>query len=150
LIIIGAIVLAIVVAGASFYGGMAYQRNQEAQIRANFSASRGFGNNGQGQNGNGTGGGQRQGFFGFGGGTVGQVKSFDGNVLTLSTPQNVTTVNVTSTTRVEKFGPGSTSDIQTGERVTVSGQRDSNGNITAEQIMILPTNPANPNPTATP
>jgi hypothetical protein len=154
-IVIGAVALAIVIAGGSFYGGMAYQRNQEAQVRSNFLASRGFGNggqgqSGQGQSGNGAGGGQRQGFFGFGGGTSGQVKSFDGNVLMLSTPQDVTTVNLTSTTRIEKFGPGSTSDIQPGERVTVSGERDSNGNVTAAQIMILPANPSNPSTTATP
>jgi hypothetical protein len=30
LIVIGAIVLAVIIAGGSFYGGMAYQRNQEA------------------------------------------------------------------------------------------------------------------------
>jgi Domain of unknown function (DUF5666) len=155
LIIIGAIVLAIVIAGGSFYGGMAYQRNQEAAVRASFFASRGIENGGQfqggqGQGANGTNGGQRQGGFGFGGGTSGQVKSLDGNVLMLSTPQNVTTVNLTSSTRIEKFGPGATTDIQPGQRVTVSGQRDSNGNITATQIMILPTNPNNPSPTATP
>jgi Domain of unknown function (DUF5666) len=155
LIIIGAIVLAIVIAGGSFYGGMAYQRNQEAQVRASFFASRG-GNGGQFQGGQFSGGtpsangGQRQGGFGFGGGTVGQVKSIDGSVLMLSTAQNVTTVNLTPTTRIEKYTSGSTSDLQPGERVTVSGERDSNGNITATQIMIIPSNPTNPSPTGTP
>jgi Domain of unknown function (DUF5666) len=146
MIIIGAIVLAIVIAGGSFYGGMAYTRNQEAQVRANFFASRGIIPT-TGQNANG---GQRQGGFGFGGGTTGQVKSINGNVLMLSTAQNVTTVDLSSSTRIEKFGPGATSDLQTGERVTVSGQRDSNGNITATQILIIPTNPSNPSPTGTP
>lgn len=143
--IIGAIVLAAAIAAGSFYGGMAYTRNQEAQVRANFFASRGIQATGQGQGANG---GQRQGFFG--GGTTGQVKSFDGNTLMLSTPQNVTTVNLNSSTRIEKYDPGATNDIQTGERVIVSGQRDGNGNITATQIMILPANPANPSPTGTP
>jgi len=154
LIIIGAVVLAVVIAGGSFYGGMAYQRNQEAAVRASFFASRGGGNGGQffqgGQGGTpGANGGQRQGGFGFGGGTAGQVKSIDGNTMTLSTAQNVTTVNLTPTTRIEKFAAGATSDLQPGERVTVSGDRDSSGNITATQIMILPAN-LNPRPTGTP
>lgn len=151
LIIIGAVVLAVAIAGGSFYGGMAYQRNQEAAVRANFFTSRGIQDPGQGQgfNPNGANGGQRQGFFAFGGGTTGQVKSIDGNVLTLSTAQNVTTVNLTSTTTIEKFGPGTTTDLQPGQRISVSGQKDSSGNITATQITILPTNP-NPRPTGTP
>ncbi len=145
LIIIGAIVLAIAIAGGSFYGGMAYTRNQEAAVRAAFFASRGIPVTGQGANG-----GQRQGGFGLGGGTTGQVKSIDGNTLMLSTAENVTTVNLTSTTRIEKYAPGATSDLQSGERVLVSGQRDSSGNITATQILILPSNPTNPSPTGTP
>jgi hypothetical protein len=79
------------------------------------------------------------------------VKSIDGNTLMLSTAENVTTVNLTSDTRIEKYASGTTADLQPGERVTVSGQRDNNGNITASQIIILPatTNP-NPRPTGTP
>ncbi len=131
IIIIGAIVLAVVIAGGSFYGGMAYQRNQTDRIRNQFLASRGLGGNGlTGANG------QRRGFFG-GGGATGQVKSFSGSTITLSTPQNVTTVNLSKTTRIEKAAPGAASDIQAGEQVIVTGQRDSSGNINATQILIL-------------
>jgi len=138
LMIIGAVVLAVVVAAGSFYGGMAYQRNQADQTRANFLRSRGLDPNAA-QNGSQNGsnsGGTRQGFFG--GGTTGQVKSIEGNVLTLSTAQNVTTVNLSNSTVIEKSVQGSTSDLQPGERVLVAGQRDSQGNITAAQITILP------------
>ena len=139
LMIIGAVVLAVVVAAGSFYGGMAYQRNQADQTRANFLRSRGLDPNAAQngfQNGANNGGGTRQGFFG--GGTTGQVKSIEGNVLTLSTAQNVTTVNLSNSTVIEKSVQGSTSDLQPGERVLVAGQRDAQGNITAAQITILP------------
>jgi hypothetical protein len=138
LIIGGAILLAALLSAGSFYGGMAYQRNQANQVRANFFRSRGIDPNAQNN-----GGGQRQGFFG--GGATGQVKSLQGNVLTLSTAQNTTTVNLTDTTRIEKAAPAATTDLQPGERVTVTGQRDSNGNITASQVLILDSNPPSAN-----
>jgi len=134
LIIAGAILLAVLLSAGSFYGGMAYQRNQVNQIRNNFFRQRGIDPNGGNNNG-----GQRQGFFG--GGATGQVQSVQGNVLTLSTPQNATTVNLTDTTRIEKAAPATSTDLQPGERVLVTGQRDANGNITANQILILGTNP---------
>lgn len=144
-IILGAVVLAVIIAAGSFYGGMAYQRNRVSQIQASFFANRG-GTPGQGGS---------QGFNpnnaqrrAFGGGITGQVKSIEGDVLTISTPQNVTTVNLTGTTRVEKASQGSASDIQTGDQVMVTGQRDTNGNITAATILILGNAPAVP--TATP
>ncbi len=147
-IVIIAVVLAVAIAAGSFYGGMAYQQNQTASVRNNFLRSRGIDPNNPGnfQGGNGQNGAGR-GFFG--GGVIGQVKSLDGNTLTISTPQNVTTVNLNNNTVVEKTAPGSTSDLQTGQRVQVTGQRDSNGNITASQILILPA-AAQATPGATP
>lgn len=135
LVIVGAIVIAVLLSAGSFYGGMAYQRNQANQIRANFLRSRGIDPNGANNNG-----GQRQGFFG--GGATGQVKSIQGNVVTLTTAQqNTTTVNLTNTTQIEKAAPASATDLQPGERVLVTGQRDSSGNITASQVLIMGSNP---------
>ncbi len=136
-IVVIAVVLAVAIAAGSFYGGMAYQQNQASATRNAFLRSRGINPNGTGgfQGGNGQNGAGR-GFFG--GGATGQVKSLNGNTLTISTAQNVTTVNLNNNTVVEKTAQGSTSDLQTGERVLVTGQRDSNGNITASQILILP------------
>jgi hypothetical protein len=134
-IILGAILLSILIAGGSFAGGMAYQRNQADQIRNQFLQSRGLGGGGGD-----TGGGQRRGFFG-GGGATGQIKSIEGNVLTLSTPQNVTTVNLSSSTRIEKAATAEIGDLQPGQQVLVTGERDANGNITASQVMILRSTP---------
>jgi len=133
---LGAIVLAILIAGGSFAGGMAYQRNQTDQIRNQFLQSRGLGGGAGGDSGNGQ---QRRGFFG--GGATGQIKSIEGNVMTLSTPQNVTTVNLSSSTQIEKATTAAIGDLQPGEQVLVTGQRDTNGNITASQVLILRTTP---------
>jgi hypothetical protein len=149
LIIAGAIVLAGALSAGSFFGGRAYERSQASQVQADFLRSRGIpqngaGNGAQGFNGGQGGtGGQRQFFLGGGGGVTGQVKSIDGNVLTISTAQDVTTVNLSDTTVIEKSVAGTTADLQPGLRVLVTGQRDSKGNISASQIMILPENTFN-------
>jgi hypothetical protein len=157
LIIAGAILLAGAIAAGSFYGGVAYQTNKVSQTQANFLSQRGQPNTGQmpagGQNfpGGSTSSGQNPGFPG-GGGTVGQVKTIEGNVMTISTAQTVTTVNLTDTTQVEKTVTGAISDLQPGMQVMVTGQKDSNGNITANRVSIVnigPTGTNNPSATGT-
>lgn len=153
LIIIGAVLLAVLLSAGSFYGGMAYQRNQQNQIQARFFQSRGLPGggfeNGGGFGNNGSDSGQRRSFFG-GGGVTGQVKSLDGNTLIISTAQNTTTVNLTGSTQIEKPATGSTADLQPGVRVVVNGQTGADGNITADQITIINPNLLNPQATTTP
>jgi hypothetical protein len=134
--IIGGILILAIASGASFEGGMAYQRNQADSIRSQFLRSRGINTtNGTGTNAN------RSGGFGFGGGggATGQIKSIQGNTIELSTPTNVTTVTLTASTQIEKSISAKTSDLQTGEQLIVRGQRDANGNITANNIQIMST-----------
>jgi hypothetical protein len=153
LMILGAILLAVLVAAGSFWGGMTYQSNQTNQVRANFFNSRGgefIPNNGQfpgqGQLPNGN---QGAGFSG-GGRTTGQVKSIEGNVMTVSTAQDVTTVNLSETTQIQKSETAAVADLQPGVQVMVTGQRDADGNITASQVLILNTELSGmPNPDAT-
>jgi len=141
LIVVGIILAAALISGASFWGGMTYQTKQAESVRANFFNARGGQLPGEGQfpaNGqlpSGAQGQQGQGSF-RGGGAFGEVKSIEGNVLTLSTAQNVTTVNLTDATKILKTIDGATSDLQPGMRVVVAGQRDDKGNITASQITI--------------
>ena len=121
LLVLAAIIVAIGLAAGSFYGGMAYQRTQTANTRAAFFASRAGSPNGTypaGAQGQGQGQNARRGFFG--GGATGQIKSIEGNVLTLSTAQNVTTVNLSDSTQIEKTGPGTISDLTPG----LTGARD--------------------------
>src|SRR2546425_4923344 len=126
-IILGVIVLCGAVGAGAFYGGTIYERQQVQNTRNTFF-------NGRGGTG-GTGGG---GAGGFGGGVFGTVKSITGNTLQISTPQNVTTVNLSDATTVMKTITGTVSDIQVGDTITVRGTADSSGNVAADSIQLLP------------
>jgi hypothetical protein len=143
--IVGSIVIGLILMGASFYGGTLYQKNQQSSAQAAFFASRGvnggfggpeagtFAAGGGFRNAQGTPGAGR----GFGGGTTGQVKSINGNTISLSTAQNVTTVTLSGATIILKSDPGTIADLKVGDRILVTGQRDSSGNVTASQITVL-------------
>jgi len=142
LMILGGTLLLGLVAAGSFWGGMAYQSNRVSQARANFEAARGqlgrgqFPGDGPGFPPGGLPAGQDAVFF-EGGGTTGQVKTIEGNVMTVSTVQDVTTVNLSASTQIEKSVEGALADLQPGMRVLVNGERDSAGNIAASRITIL-------------
>lgn len=143
LLIVGVVGLVLLAAAGGFYFGMQYQTNKVNQAQANFVQARGQFPGGQPPNGAGDfrGGNAQangQGFFQRNG-TMGQVKSVEGNVLTLSTAADVTTVNLSDTTQIQKntVVPLTVSDLVPGTRVVVTGEKDSAGNITASQIMIL-------------
>jgi hypothetical protein len=142
LMIIGGILLLGLVAAGSFWGGMAYQSSRVNSARANFEAARGqidqagfpgdlaFSPQG------GLPGDQATGFFG-GRGTTGQVKTIEGDTMTVSTAQDVTTVYLSDKTQIEKSVAGAITDLQPGTRVQVTGEQDSNGTISATRITIL-------------
>lgn len=146
-ILIISIILVIAAVGAgSFWGGMKYQENKISQAQANFFAARGQAQTGDMPSGvmpgsgqfpgdrQGTGG--RQGMI-FGGGVVGQIKSVEGDVITLSTAQDVTTIKLTSETVIRQTVTASLADLEPGMRITVSGERDKDGNISATQIQVV-------------
>ncbi len=135
IIIIGiAIVVAAGAGVGGFFGGRAYERSQANNVRNDFLQARGVGGftPGAGANANGTQ------IRGFGGGAFGTVKSIDGNTFTLTTAQSEVKVTLSDTTTFEKTTAGTSADLQAGQDVTVAGQRDANGNITAAQVTILP------------
>jgi hypothetical protein len=85
-------------------------------------------------------------------GTTGVVKTIDGDVITISTAQDVTTINLTEDIRIEKYVSAAITDLQPGVRVMVTGQPDDDGNITASQIQIVNNGTSgipNPPPTGT-
>jgi hypothetical protein len=140
LIIVGVVVFVILVGAGGFWGGMTYQTNQDSQAQARFFEQRGQPpSDGQMPAGMQSRSGDQMtgGFFRGGGGTIGEVKSIDGNTLTLSTPQDVTTVNLSDSTKIVKSVEGTNDDLQPGVRVMVTGETDVNGNITATQITIV-------------
>src|SRR3990170_2613970 len=142
LMIAGAILLAAVIAAGSFWGGIAYQTNRANQVRANFMNARGLSDEGQIPFGSPPEAGQFQaGGTGFlGRGATGQIKTIEGNVITISTAQDVTTVNLSQATQIDKTVTGVIADLQVGMRVMVTGEKDKDGNLNAGQITILSDN----------
>ena len=137
--IAGGIVLLLGLCAGSFYGGITYQRSQVQQIQNEFMQARGFpqGTPGAGGVQPGQGGGQPRTFIAGGGGVSGQVKTVEGNTLTLSTAEDVTTVIVSDDTQITLSVSGSLADLQTGQRVMVTGERDASGQVNALRISIL-------------
>ncbi len=147
LLVLLAVLLAAATGAGGFYGGMTYgtntERNQANQIQADFFRQRGGMPAGTPDANN-----LQRRAAGFGGGGVnGQVKSISGNTLTISTGQNETKVTLSATTQILKTDPAVTGDLQAGEQVLITGERDANGNLTAIQILIMPGTPATPGTT---
>src|SRR5207302_9518200 len=104
--------------------GTVYAAQQATTTRNNFFAGRG-----------GAGG---AGGAGGGGGVSGTIKSISGDTIQVSTALSVTTVTLGTTTTVLKTSPGTTADLQVRQQVTVRGQRDAAGNVTATTIQVVP------------
>lgn len=133
--IIGAIVLLAAAGYGGFVEGKTYQSNQANQIRNQFLRSRGLNPNSADASG-----GNASGGFagGFGGGVSGQIKSVQGNTIQVNTANNnVTTVDLTANTRIEKSSQGTAADLKPGEQIFARGQSDTNGTVTANQIQIV-------------
>jgi Domain of unknown function (DUF5666) len=130
LLVIAGIALLAIAAGAGFQYGKTYESNQVNQIRSQFQRSRGI-------TGNGSGGAQAAGFGGgFGGGTFGQLKTVNGNTLTVTTQNGDVTVNLTANTQIEKTTTGTPADLQVGQQLIIRGQSDSSGTVTADTVQI--------------
>ncbi len=135
LIVLGIVVL-VIVAGASFYGGMLYGQGQ-----AQASGARAFvRNNGQGfPGGYGFNPGQGQGNRGQGGGVFGQVTQIGDGFMVVTDNNGVENkVLVTDTTLIEKNASVKLGDIATGEMVMVSGSKASDGTYTARSVQVAP------------
>ena len=135
-IIIAVIVLIAGAGAGGFYGGTAYQAQQQTNIRTAFFNGRGGTGTASGTGATGAGG--AGGAGGFGGGVAGTVSSINGNTLQVTTAQGVTTVTLDAATSILKSETGAASDLQPGQQVTVRGQRDSAGNVTATTIQVVP------------
>jgi hypothetical protein len=81
--------------------------------------------------------------------TNGTLTKIDGNILTLTTAQGSVTVNVGSDTTIQKTTAGTLSDLHEGDSLTVIGNQDASGNITATSIIIRPEGQGAPTPTET-
>ena len=121
-IVIGIILALGLAASGGFYGGMRYQTAQAEQSRSDFFNVRGqLPDDGSSFPGGAAPDGATNGVppagqfpGGSGGGTTGIVKTIDGDKMTISTAQDVTTVNLTESTTVQQTINGTLTDLQPG------------------------------------
>lgn len=124
--LVGAVVAVVVVGGASFYGGITYEKGQApaASARGQFTGGPGAG---------------RTGARAGGGFTTGQVVSGDANSITVQSADGSTKIVLFGTsTQVMKSTIGSVKDLSTGTNVVVTGTSNSDGSVTAQSVQIRP------------
>ena len=133
-IVLGLVVIVLVAAG-SFYGGMLYgkqQANATAVLpRAGFDPGQpgAFGPRGQR--------GSEGGFSAPAGMTFGQIDEIDSEALLVTDANGKQTrVQVTATTLIEKNASVGVGDLEIGETVIVSGSDNADGSITARSIQV--------------
>ncbi len=121
------IIIALVVGVAAFYGGMQYQKNQNANI-----GTRQFmmgGQNGQM--------GQRRGSFQGSRPVNGEIVSQDANSITVKMRDGSSKIiNLSDKTTINKASEGTKADLKTGENVTAFGTTNSDGSVTAQNVSI--------------
>ena len=130
-IILGIVVL-LLVAGGSFFGGTLYGKSQ-AQTALAARRQGGFpGANGTGQPGTAARAGGQGGIFG-------QIESIGAGVLVIKDNNGKQTqVKVTDTTLIEKQAAVKLTDLTTGETVIISGSTAADGSITARSVQAAP------------
>lgn len=134
-------VIVILVGGGSFYGGMKYAQSKIPQR----SAQGNFGN--LQRSGTANMGGLRG--SGSGGFTAGEIIAKDSGSITVKLNDGGSKiVFYSNTTEVDKFAKGTAGDLQIGESVTISGQANQDGSITAQSVQIRPNMPS-PSPAST-
>ncbi len=125
-IIYGVVVL-LIIAGGSFYGGMLYGKTQSPKLGAG---------NGNFQTRINRGGG--------GGFISGDIISKDASSITLKL-QNSSSSKIifySDTTQINKYAAGTSNDLSAGTSISVAGTANSDGSVTAQSIQIRPAKPA--------
>lgn len=129
------ILVAIIVGGGAFYGGMRYARATAVPARSGGLAGNrqgGFGGNAQARGGNGA----------FGGAAMGEVVSKDANSFTLKLRDGGSkVVFYNASTTIGSMTQGSANDIKEGAYVTVGGPANQDGSVTAQSVQIRPAPP---------
>lgn len=126
------VIVALVVGGASFYGGKEYQKKQVGgpmQLQGQFRGPNGGGPQGslQGRGGN------NQGMQP----VSGEIISQDDTSVTVKMQDGSTKIVILSDdTNINKSSDGAKSDLKTGEKITAFGTTNSDGSVTAQNISI--------------
>lgn len=123
--LIYAILAVIIVGGGAFYGGMKYQQTRRPSANSRFpNGIRPSGNFGNRQGGN---------FI------AGSIIAKDDKSITVKSQDGSTKiVYFSNSTTVGKSTTGSSSDLNTGDNVTVNGTNNADGTVAATNIQIRP------------
>lgn len=143
IIAILALVALAVVGGGGYYFGQAAGLTEATNIRSEFFASRtGSGATGAGtQTGSGTLSAQNARSQATRPIASGTIKAVSGEIIQLTQQDGTSTVvNITAQTVIEKTVTGSPSDLQTGQRISITGDQTNTG-INAKVIQITPGTP---------
>jgi len=137
-----AIVIAVVLAAAGFFGGTLYQKSQTARPGRNFGGiGAGIGNPAsQAANATRRSGGLQGGF------TSGDIISKDNNSITLKMRDGSTRIIFYSgSTQISKQTSGTVDDLGVGSAVMVAGSANADGSVSAQSISLRPANPTGGN-----
>ncbi len=130
-------VIVVLVGGGSFYGGMKYAQSKTPQKSAQGNFQNGMANIGGFRN-------ERTGTTG-GGFTAGEIIAKDSSSVTVKLNNGGSKIVFYSdVTEVDKFAKGTAGDLQIGGSITVSGQANQDGSLTAHTIQIRPARSAAP------
>lgn len=134
--LIPTIVIALLLAGGSFYAGMQYQKNQRGNFAQPGGGPQGFrgGNPGEGNLNNRRGGSQ---FEGFARPISGEITSLDNETITVQSSDGSSQIIIYSdSTKVNKTSEGSISDLQVGEKISVMGSAGTDNIVNAQVISL--------------
>jgi hypothetical protein len=138
------VVMVLVIAGGSFYGGTVYGQN-EAQSNSTAAGdwqgrsagTRQFGSLPSGQDNTD----RAQSFAAQGGSLFGEIQSVgDGQMTILDQSGKQVQITVTDTTLIQKQAEVTMTDLQQGETVAVSGRQEDDGSITARMVQVTSDN----------
>lgn len=127
------VVVAIIVGGAAFYGGMQYQMTKVPTMGGQ------FGGRGNAQMGAGGPGGMQGGQRAAMGMTpfAGEIISQDDTSVTVKlTDGSTKIVLISDSTAINKASTGTKTDLTTGEQITVFGAQNQDGSVTAQSVSI--------------
>ena len=69
---------------------------------------------------------------------TGTIEEIVGNIVTLNTTQGPLEATIGEDTAIQMFAEGSLSDLLTGARITVTGERGEDGAVVATSILLVP------------
>ena len=69
---------------------------------------------------------------------TGDIESIDGNVITVNTPQGPLQATLSEETGIQVFSEGAPQDLEIGQQVVISGERNEEGIMEAASVLVTP------------